>query len=75
MSEPALTGSIVVTGLPSGPVLVTDEGNMPKYANSSSRPVRKSHVTALTLRARGAWSPRLPEIRQPRPHRVVNSTM
>src|SRR5580704_10770596 len=54
MSEPALTGSIVVTGLPSGPVLVTDERNMPKYANSSSRPVRKSRVTALTPRARGA---------------------
>src|SRR5580704_5054502 len=27
---------------------------MPKYANSSSRPVRKSRVTALTPRARGA---------------------
>jgi hypothetical protein len=39
-----------------GAVLVTDEGNMPKYANSSSRPVRKSRVTALTLRARGAPS-------------------
>jgi hypothetical protein len=68
MSEPALTGSIVVTGLPSGPVLVTDEGNMPKYANSSSRPVRKSRVTALTLRARGAPS-------TSSRGRVVNSTM
>src|SRR5271157_150270 len=29
MSEPSLTGSIVVTGLPSAPGLVTAEGNCP----------------------------------------------
>ena len=32
MSEPALTGSMAVTGLPFAPVLVTDEGNMPGWS-------------------------------------------
>jgi hypothetical protein len=32
MSDPALTGSMSVTALPSAPVLVTDEGNMPGWS-------------------------------------------